>query len=572
MTTTVGYTDGPTTVDLFEIDRYKQGLIQFIKTCKTPITIAIQGDWGSGKTSLMSMIDKELEKDPHIQRIWFNTWQYSQFNKSDDLAVSLLSAIGTKIKVKDLESRTKFDKYYDILSSKVTTVAKATAKATAAVAGGLSGAGADTAVKALEAAMKGDKAENDIAVVLENLKASFESVVQNACGENGRVVFFIDDLDRLVPAKAVELLEVLKIFLDSPQCVFVLAIDYAVVQRGVADKYGRTFDKEKAKSFFDKIIQVPFKMPVADYNIDSFVKKCFEDIGITVSNIEEYTELINLSIGNNPRSMKRLFNSYLLLLSIANENVIKTEKSKQLLFALLCFQSRFDKIYDYLIANKDDLDAEFINAMREKDNPLLDELKLSKKEADRFPDFADAFIKLIDQDNSGTVSPEELKPFLEVLSFSAITGNGSDANDRKRKPPKSLAGVGELILQYDEIGKREKMQRIVDAVQEYTGCTPQFKQYPTYFNIVYRLNEKLRLDITLLERKDGLTLDVCADKQFLLTSPGVSEFVRIHNLKYKDYGTRKYFRCKVGYDDATALAEIEDMINNLRNEINNTVK
>ena len=96
MASTVGYTDGPTTVDLFEIDRYKQGLIQFIKTCKTPITIAIQGDWGSGKTSLMSMIDKELEKDPNIQRIWFNTWQYSQFNKSDDLAISLLSAIGTK--------------------------------------------------------------------------------------------------------------------------------------------------------------------------------------------------------------------------------------------------------------------------------------------------------------------------------------------------------------------------------------------------------------------------------------------------------------------------------------------
>jgi hypothetical protein len=46
--------------------------------------------------------------------------------------------------------------------------------------------------------------------------------------------------------------------------------------------------------------------------------------------------------------------------------------------------------------------------MREKDNPLLDELKLSKKEADRFPAFADALTKLIDQDNSGTVSPEEL--------------------------------------------------------------------------------------------------------------------------------------------------------------------
>ena len=320
MTTTVGYTDGPTTVDLFEINRYKQGLIQFIKTCNTPITIAIQGDWGSGKTSLMSMIDKELEKDPNIQRIWFNTWQYSQFNKSDDLAISLLSAIGTKIKVKNIESKSTFDKLCGKLSSNAGKFVKAVGQTAAGVAGAMSGAGVETGLKTFNAVIDNDSAENDIAVVLENLKASFESVVANACGKDGRVVFFIDDLDRLVPAKAVELLEVLKIFLDSPQCVFVLAIDYAVVQRGVADKYGSDFDKEKAKSFFDKIIQVPFKMPVADYNIDSFVKKCFTDIGITVSNIEDYTELINLSIGNNPRSMKRLFNSYLLLLSIANEN------------------------------------------------------------------------------------------------------------------------------------------------------------------------------------------------------------------------------------------------------------
>lgn len=41
-----------------------------------------------------------------------------------------------------------------------------------------------------------------------------------------RVVIFVDDLDRLVPSKAVELLEVLKLFLDCKQCVFVLAIDY----------------------------------------------------------------------------------------------------------------------------------------------------------------------------------------------------------------------------------------------------------------------------------------------------------------------------------------------------------
>lgn len=60
-------------------------------------------------------------------------------------------------------------------------------------------------------------------------------------------MIFVDDLDRLVPSKAVELLEVLKLFLDCKQCVFVLAIDYEVVIRGAIKKYGfASYNSEKS--------------------------------------------------------------------------------------------------------------------------------------------------------------------------------------------------------------------------------------------------------------------------------------------------------------------------------------
>ena len=49
-----------------------------------------------------------------------------------------------------------------------------------------------------------------------------------------KVVFFIDDIDRVRPEKALELLESLKNFLDVEGCVFILAIDYEVVQIGMA--------------------------------------------------------------------------------------------------------------------------------------------------------------------------------------------------------------------------------------------------------------------------------------------------------------------------------------------------
>ena len=42
--------------DLLKIKRYSNALIKFIKKSQTPITVGIQGEWGSGKTSLLNTI------------------------------------------------------------------------------------------------------------------------------------------------------------------------------------------------------------------------------------------------------------------------------------------------------------------------------------------------------------------------------------------------------------------------------------------------------------------------------------------------------------------------------------
>jgi predicted KAP-like P-loop ATPase len=42
--------------DLLEIEKYTNGLVQFIESSATPITIGVQGEWGSGKTSLLNTL------------------------------------------------------------------------------------------------------------------------------------------------------------------------------------------------------------------------------------------------------------------------------------------------------------------------------------------------------------------------------------------------------------------------------------------------------------------------------------------------------------------------------------
>ena len=36
--------------DIFGIDPFEKGLEEFIQNADTPVTIALQGEWGSGKT------------------------------------------------------------------------------------------------------------------------------------------------------------------------------------------------------------------------------------------------------------------------------------------------------------------------------------------------------------------------------------------------------------------------------------------------------------------------------------------------------------------------------------------
>jgi hypothetical protein len=102
------------------------------------------------------------------------------------------------------------------------------------------------------------KLQEEFATLVERVVRSSSEHPQN------RFIIFVDDLDRIRPEKAVSLLEVLKNFMEVKNCVFVLACDYEVIRQGVRLKFGIE-DDEKARAFFDKIIQVPFQMPVSQY-------------------------------------------------------------------------------------------------------------------------------------------------------------------------------------------------------------------------------------------------------------------------------------------------------------------
>ena len=424
---------------------YMEALSNFIETCETPMTIAIQADWGAGKTSMMNLVKERLsEKNKKIETIWFNTWQFSQFDMGDDLPISLLSQFVKRLGGEDSGEVVK----------KLAGLTKKAGGMLAKVAlGSAAGELIDGGSKVVDALFDNNL---DISEQIVKLKQDIESIVQKKISKDGndRVVVFIDDLDRLVPEKAVELLEVMKLFLDIPRCVFVLAVDYNVVIKGLEKKFGSSVDDLKGKSFFDKIIQLPFNLPVAQYDVSKYFKELLHGkFEYREDDIETFVKLANNSVGFNPRSMKRLFNSLQLLKMVASsknildaDSVATAEEKQRILFAILCLQTAYEPMYRFMLKHKSKIDQSFFDVFLDlhtlKESGYYDEvkkeLKIQEDEDDkliRFIEFLNTFYESIQLDSDDSVdadenlSDKELENLMRFLSFSSITTSNTQGID-----------------------------------------------------------------------------------------------------------------------------------------------
>ena len=445
------------------LDEYAEVLTEFIRGCDTPLTIALQGDWGSGKTSLMTLIRNALDPDPESTEgkpyltVWFNTWQYAQFNMSNTLALSMMSKI-TDALVPDA----KTDGLRESVKQNLWAITRAVA------IGGASLIGQADTMKEVANEVERPRAgtgPEDPATALERIKDGLNEIVQErVSASTEKVIVFIDDLDRLVPERAVDLLEAMKIFLDIDRCVYVIACDYGVVATGLKAKFGINEGELKGKSFFDKIIQVPFKMPTRRYQVDQYIERLLKQIGMdceTNRDIEKYRELVDHSVGFNPRTMKRLLNTLQLLMILEDkrqrradggsesdndEEYERRRHAYRVMFGILCMLERYEAIYDHLT---DDLSANRLVKLRDglekgkEFEALRNQIGKDDKEGEYDEakvkvavEFVETFVDCLQLDEDDELSDDEMQHLAEMLSQSALV---SSARLRRDFAPRDFA-------------------------------------------------------------------------------------------------------------------------------------
>jgi predicted KAP-like P-loop ATPase len=189
--------------------------------------IGIFGTWGSGKTTLMRAIEKELNPAKSIA-LQFSAWRYE---KESNLIIPLLDIVR--------EGLTKWADQNKGLRQKALATASVVGKAIYSLLAGLSlKVGLPNALEISYKANESLAQARDFArkekearvprsfyhAAFRALAESFEGFLGSAGGPD-RIVVFVDDLDRCLPQGALEVLEAMKLFFDLEGFIFVVGLD-----------------------------------------------------------------------------------------------------------------------------------------------------------------------------------------------------------------------------------------------------------------------------------------------------------------------------------------------------------
>ena len=278
-------TDNPIqTAQLLGHSNIVQHLKKFIESDEmiTPLSIAIHGDWGSGKTSIMKTLDANLDQQK-ISIIFFEAWKYEYSNPS----LGLITEIA--------ETFSPGDKANNIIRGAVYVLSNA-----------LIGVDTEKARKIIQ----GTKQHT------HQLSERLQEIITEKLG-NKKLVIIFDDLDRCNVENTLQLLALMKLFLDIKNCICIAAVDFNRLRQAWLQKY--KIDKESkndSSEYLEKIFQIRIGIPKP---LPEQIREYIETL--TEQMPEELLGLFSKIAPKNPRSIKRILNLISYRASILNSDV-----------------------------------------------------------------------------------------------------------------------------------------------------------------------------------------------------------------------------------------------------------
>jgi predicted KAP-like P-loop ATPase len=213
------------------------GLVNTLKDNNQSIVLGLNGEWGSGKSSLLNLVISEVEKASSLNYekiiiIEFNPWMFSG---QKELQLILLKELLKKFnspanKVKGISSKlaeyVEYLRWVKYLHS-----------------------GVGELVQDSKGLLEKIGSEKDIV----ELKKDIDKLLIDS---ETKLYITIDDIDRLNPNEVVEIFKLVKLNASFANTVFILAYDREVVIESLRNEFAINADR-----YLEKIIQVDYSVP-----------------------------------------------------------------------------------------------------------------------------------------------------------------------------------------------------------------------------------------------------------------------------------------------------------------------
>ena len=194
-------------------------------------TIAVVGQWGSGKTSVLNMVAETLDADVDAAVLRFNPWL---FGSANDLVMRFFRELSVQLGQGQ--------------SERLKNVAKALASLGQSLAP-LSPVTGTGCVAKLVAKL------TDHWTKPPSLHDTRDNLRKALAAYDSRVVVLIDDIDRLEASETREIMRLVRLTSDLPNVVFLLAFDRQHVARSLGE------NEIEGRQYLDKIVQVSYDLP-----------------------------------------------------------------------------------------------------------------------------------------------------------------------------------------------------------------------------------------------------------------------------------------------------------------------
>lgn len=417
-----------------EREKYADILTNIVSTYSDGFVMAINNEWGTGKTTFVKMWQQKLNNEGH-KTIYFNAWE-------NDFEDNPLTAIMGELKsLTKLSTNQKFKstlKKAAILSKHVGP----------AIVQSLADKYIDTkSIKeALKEVTKGltDIFENEVNDYAErkNSIIEFKRSLADFIADtyNGKpFVFIIDELDRCRPNYAVSILEQIKHFFTVPNVVFVLSIDKNQLGSAIKGVYGS--ESLNSEEYLRKFIDLEYSIPEPNKNL--FYTYLFD-----------YFKFKDFFDSPERKQLRQLQNDGKYFLKVTeliftNKNLPLRQQEK--IFSLARISLRSFNLNNYVVPEV----LIFLSFIKILEKSFYDDLKFKKS---TIQNLQENFLKTVITNKTEKTENELILLEAYLLNF---YDNYLESNNHKRNIYRFDRDKGENILLIDSIVNKEKNKSLL---------------------------------------------------------------------------------------------------------------